>query len=289
MAVLDVARHVKHKLYRRFVRDRSMPVNLQAHDPAFLDRDVGYAMQVARNYLNQLQSANFSLANARILELGPGHEFGAQLLIASHGAHVTVADRFLAPWDENYHPFFYRTLRARWPGPAGALDAVIDAGGYPDRVIGRIPVSAEQLGRYGSARFDCVLSNAVLEHVENLRRVAENLAQLTKSPGLNLHQIDFRDHRDQSRPLEFLLLSARKQRDLFRSRHGEPGNRLRLKEAIAIFEAAGFTCAPPENQSFCDDAYLAEFLPQLRRSQSDYVDWPVEDLRVIGARLVLRK
>jgi hypothetical protein len=289
MAVLDVARHVKHRIYRRFTRDRNVPVNFQAQDPALLDRDVDYAMQVARNYLGQLESAGFSLSNARILELGPGPEFGAQLLIASHGADVTVADRFLAPWDDKYHPDFYRKLRSRWPGPSGALDAVIDAGGYPERAIGRIPLSAEQLGTYGRSQFDCVLSNAVLEHVEELSRVAKNLLQLTKSPGLNQHQIDFRDHRDQSRPLEFLLLSEREQRTLFRSRNGETGNRVRLKQAIAIFEAAGFSVERTENKSLCNETYFAGFLPRLRRSGSAYANWPVEDLRVIGARLVLRK
>jgi hypothetical protein len=190
--------------------------------------------------MRHFQRTGFVLAGSKILELGPGIDFGAQLIIASQGARVTVADRFLAPWDSAYHPQFYRKLRARWDGPAGALDAVIAANGYPEQAIGRIARSGEQLGSVPAASFDLVISNAVLEHVQDLKRVAHNLARITKSPGLNLHQIDFRDHKDFSRPLEFLLLSEREQSASFKSSHGEFGNRLRASQSISYFEAAGF-------------------------------------------------
>lgn len=258
-------------------------------DPAALERDVDYALQVAVNWMAHMRRIGFSLAGTKILELGPGSDFGPQLIFASHGAKVSVADRFLAAWDEQYHPQFYRMLRARWNGPAGGLDAVIAANGYPSEAIGQIARSAEQLDHIGDASFDLVLSNAVLEHVQDLPQVARNLARITRSPGSNMHQIDFCDHGARSRPLEFLLLSNREQEASFKRMHGELGNRQRASEANSHFQAAGFVVETIEKNGLVDENYLREFLPRLRQSRSAYRDWPVEDLRIIGALFTLRK
>ena len=213
--ILNTARHIKAQLRNRLLPQRTPPVNLRSRDPAALERDVAYAVQVAVNWMKHMRRVGFSLPGANILELGPGTDFGPQLIFASHGAKVTVADRFLSPWDDHYHPQFYRMLRARWDGPAAALDAVIAANAYPLQAIGRIAQSGEELD-LPAGSFDLVLSNAVLEHVQDLPRVAENLARITKSPGLNMHQIDFRDHADFSRPLEFLLLTDREYGTIFK-------------------------------------------------------------------------
>jgi hypothetical protein len=143
---------------------------------------------------------------------------------------VTVADRFLAPWDDTYHPRFYRALQARWHGLSGAIAAVIDANGYPERTIRQLSKSAEELGTV-SQRFDCVISNAVLEHVHDMRQVADSLARITRSPGVNLHQVDFGDHTNEGRtkPLEFLLWSERQHTATFRSMHGQCGNRVTVE------------------------------------------------------------
>src|SRR5262249_16419077 len=117
-----------------------------------------------------------------------------------------------------------------------------------------------------------------------------NLARITKSPGLNLHQIDFRDHKDFSRPLEFLLLSKREQSLRFKSSHGQYGNRLRASQSVSYFQAAGFRVEDVHVTDRVEPNYFGEFLPRLRASQdSAYQDWPVEDLEIIGALLTLRK
>jgi hypothetical protein len=282
-----LARHVKAQL-----RDRLWPpppFNFRVRDPARLERDVDYALQVAVNYMGHLRRARFVLEGANILELGPGGDFGAQLIIASHGAKVTVADRFLAPWDSNYHPQFYRLLRSRWGGPAEALDAVIAANAHVPHAIGQIALSAEQIDGIPAAQFDLILSNAVLEHVQDLTQVAFNLARITRSPGINLHQIDFRDHRDFSQPLEFLLASDREQEKTFRRMHGELGNRLRASEATSCFKAAGFSIDEADPGELVAEDYFRELLPRLRSAHSKYRNWPMEDLRILGALFLLRK
>ena len=57
-----------------------------------------------------------SLDGLRYMELGPGADFAPQLVLASHGVQVTLADKYLSNWDSNYHPEFYRAFLAQWSG-----------------------------------------------------------------------------------------------------------------------------------------------------------------------------
>jgi SAM-dependent methyltransferase len=250
--------------------------------------DVDYALTMTRAYLDLAQSIDLDLSRADILELGPGLSFAAQLVLASHGARVAVADPFLVRWDQDYHPRFYREFRAKWTGPAAAIDKVIDAGGYPPDVITCIQQPAERLRELKGRQFDLIISNAVLEHVSDLPSVCRMLAGLTKPGGINSHQVDFRDHLNRARPLEFLLRSDL-QFLLERTRHPSQGNRIRHSECINIFSDAGFSIDEATPNCFADDAYLNDFLPRLRSSRSRYREWPASDLQVLSTSLRLRQ
>ena len=267
---------------------RQGPRNLMRRDASALERDVRYAVQVAESMFETISGLGLELPGLRVLELGPGHNFGPQLLLAGHGARMTLTDRFLAPWDETYHPAFYRALRARWTGPAPALDRVIGAGGYGDTLT-LLAEPAERLS-VADASFDLVLSNAVLEHVFDLPAVCREMARITRLDGVNLHQIDFRWHRAGfARPLGFLLQTEARFRRDFAGDHGECGNRWRASEVAALFRSAGFEVLRTAVTETADDQELARFLPKLRRSRSPYRTWPAEDLRILGARVELRR
>jgi SAM-dependent methyltransferase len=80
---------------------------------------------------------------------------------------------------------------------------------------------AEHLAEATTERFDVTLSNAVLEHVFDPLRAAVNLHRVTAPGGIGFHQVDFRDHRDFTRPLEYLLLDEFSYVRMF---HGSTGN-----------------------------------------------------------------
>ena len=82
------------------------------------DAAVQYAVQLANFYLGQLDRQGVAIEDLKYLEIGPGPDFAPQLVLASGGAHVTVADAFLADWDPEYHPRFYRAFLERWSGGA---------------------------------------------------------------------------------------------------------------------------------------------------------------------------
>ena len=260
---------------------------LRASIPPVLEADVSYTLHIARSYLRVLTDRGLNLSDIEILELGPGQNLGAQLILASHGARVTVADRYLTPWDRTYHPRFYARLHRRWDGPASALEHVIAARGYPESAIRCVPIPIERFEKTATRRFDVVLSNAVLEHIYDPRAACHALARITKPDGIHFHQIDLRDHKNFLRPLEFLIDDDESYRREFDRRKGGRGNRWRLSEWVEEFKKEGFTIESAYGNDFIPDDYSHAFLPRLRTSSSRYRDWPVEDLRIVGAYLTL--
>src|SRR5262249_1498932 len=163
---------------------------------------------------------------------------------AGLGARPAVVDRFLAPWDSGYHPTFYRCvsdeIARRHPQlDLRPLSAVIDANGYPDDVLSRHADSLESLSLDNDS-IDIVISNAVLEHLDEFPRAFRELYRVTRPGGCGMHQVDFRYHPSFDRPLEHLLQAPeefdRQARECFR----ESGTCIRPHEMAALFRECGF-------------------------------------------------
>ena len=285
--------------YERFVLKKfNIPSNFEPLDssPEAILRDVKYALGNARNWLNLLPEGWGPLKGKKVLEIGPGVNFGAMLILACHGADVIVADRFLPPWDTDYHPKFYAALRDRmkdyWPllDPT-PLDRVLSQENYPPGSISLCSCSLERLSGISDQSVDLVFSNAVFEHLYDIKSAFSHLARITKPGGIGLHQVDFRDHRDNSRPLEHLLFKEEEFYGRFKARLGEFGNRYRPQEMKKLLEVVGFEVKEFCPDIFTDEEYLTEFLVRLRQARkSRYCDYPAEDLRFVSGRFfVVRK
>ncbi len=270
-----------------------VPVNYRKPDSGAqaVERDVDYALQIADFYLGAVPGGAAAVRGARVLELGPGHSLGAAALLACAGARVTVADRYLAAWHGEYHAAFVRALLARVeserkdlsPAP---LRALLAAGDFVPDVLACLHVGSERLDGVPDGAFDVVLSNAVFEHVEDVPAALANLARVTARGGLHVHQVDFRDHRDFARPLEFLALDASAFRDEFRERRGECGNRWRPGALAAAFRAAGFDVLDVRPNMHAEAAYLDDLQPRLH---ADFRGLSREALSVLSACLVARR
>jgi SAM-dependent methyltransferase len=278
--------------------DGTLPFNLQPLDasPEALERDIKYALGTATTWIEILPGGEKFLKGKKVMEIGPGINFGSILTLACHGAEVLVTDRFLTPWDPEYHPKFYTLLKerlaGRWPGiDLTPLERIIATGQYPRESICAYTCSLEKLSGVPAESVDLVISNAVFEHLYDLKSAFAQLVRITKPGGLGLHQVDFRDHRDYSRPLEYLLLSKKDFTILFGERHGECGNRFRPREMWRVFESVGFEVKEFRPDIFAEEEYLTEFMERLRQAKkSHYVDYGAEDLRhVSGLFIVVKK
>jgi SAM-dependent methyltransferase len=266
-----------------------VPVNYQRADATRLALDRDSALGIVSSYQKWLPRCGLVPDGCAIVELGPGPAFGAQLILASMGARVTVADRFLAKWDSDYHPALYAAIAERWPGPRGQIDAVVAGNRHEASTLRLLEEPAENLRSIPDAGIDFMYSHTVLEHVVDIASVAGEMARIIKPGGWAMHQIDLRDHRDFARPLEHLVMGERAFAAAAAAAHYEFGNRLRSLELEAQFEANGFELREIETTETASPEYMSDALPRLRRSASRYRHWPEEDLTCLGIACLLQK
>jgi SAM-dependent methyltransferase len=255
-----------------------------------------YALRVVNHYLTGLPGGRPALKGRCILELGPGTDFATSLILRGLGADaVTVADRFLSAWRQGHHAPIYRhvirLMGERFPdADIRPLLDCLDAGSHPEQVIRQLPLPVEEISAQACGQFDLVFSNAVLEHVRRPANAARALHELTVPGGMGFHQVDFRDHRDMSRPLEFLLPDEGSFQDMFEGSFGECGNRIRPHQWRYLLQEAGFAHSDFQPDMFAQTSYLDDFLPRLRAAgASPYQDLGLEQLRPISGYFVLRR
>jgi hypothetical protein len=261
-----------------------------------INADADYAIGIAKGYAAQIPGGAGSLAGKSVLELGPGWGFATTLILRCWGAsRVAVADRFLSRFQPEYHTALYREVSRRlrtedpncttWP-----LDRCVEEGRHSPDAVQAIECPIERLPELSLPPFDFLLSNAVLEHVFHPARAAASLHAITAEGGLGFHQVDFRDHRDFSRPLEYLLLDEFSFLEIFEAQHGECGNRIRPSQLKAVFEAAGFGSVQFDPNMWAEPDYLVSLLPRLRAAESSpYCNLPESELRQISGRILTVK
>jgi hypothetical protein len=286
-------------LYKRRVErpelDPGLPINHRKRDStdAKIREDVAYALSTGGAMLHSIRKLGVPLAGKTVMEIGPGINVGVSMMLAAHGAKPVVVDRFLAPWDGDYHGRFYDMLRQELIRTNPAVDprplaALIEARGYPESIIQRVSASLEKVP-LPDGYCDFVWSNAVLEHLYNLDASFAQLYRVTKPGGHHLHQVDFRDHRNFNKPLEYLMFSDETFHKTFEKLHSDCGNRWRPEEMTERLVAAGFEIVELLPTEYVRPEYFRGFLPRLRISGSRYQHWPEDRLQILGGRYTLRR
>jgi SAM-dependent methyltransferase len=255
-----------------------------------------YAVRIAKSYVDALPGGLKGLHGKSALELGPGTSFATALILRCWGARkVAVSDRFLSPFRSSYHVPIYRNvvelLRNQHPAcNVAAFEACIAAEAHVSSAITALHASLEMFERDATQKFDIVLSNAVFEHLFSPLRAFRGLWNITADGGVGLHQVDFRDHRNFDRPLEYLLLDEFTFVEMLQEVHGECGNRLRPHQMEAMFKKVGFSTVRFRPNLWATEDYLADLMPRLRASpESPYQGIGMERLREISGQYELRK
>lgn len=262
---------------------------------AAIQRDAEGALRIFKTYCDAIPGGAPALRDKAVLELGPRDHLGTSLCLAALGARVCAVDRDPVRWADEYHPKLYRGIRdellRRFPSAdPSPFDLCLEFKGHASAAVWQLPCTGENLTLLGDASMDITVSCEALEHRTDARLAARELARVTRDGGCAIHQIDFRDHRDSSRPLEFLLLGDDEFLKLSDSCRAECGNRIRPTELAAFMNEAGFQIEKTEANCHATPEYLAALMPRLRAaSDSEYHDWPEEKLRGLGALIVARR
>ncbi|WCS26439.1 class I SAM-dependent methyltransferase [Methylobacterium sp. NMS14P] len=266
------------------------PVNYRSRSRADIEKAAVRAIEIYNNlYSIALSYVQKPISGLKILEIGPGSDFGPQLLLASQGASVIVADRFLARWYEDYHRPLYETLLRRWDGPADALKRCLADGGYANSGVQLLEEPAEDLSSIATASIDLITSFAVLEHISDLSAVVRELSRVSVPGAISYHGIDMRYHAFFERPLEHLIPADDEFLRVAEPAFFEMGNRIRSSEFWAAFEAEGLEVVARIPTSVPEEAYFQDALPRIRTGRSSYRLWPENDLRIDTAAFVLRR
>jgi SAM-dependent methyltransferase len=267
---------------------------LWSTDLYFEDR-VQYGLNQAGWVLNNAGLSPHDVKGKRILEIGPGKDAGFPLIMAGLGAHTVGVEKYRSGWDDTWHPHFIdaicRMVPATFPDfdPA-PLRACQARNGFDPAWVDFRQMAMEDLPADFDTSFDIACSVAVLEHVCDPDKVFQNIYRSLKPGGYSIHQIDFRDHRDFARPLEFLLLDD----ESFEGCVGEAekystGNRLRFTPTCSLWQDTGFTDIRTHVNEEASAAYMADFMARLAAAKTKYSGLLDAELKILGASFTMQR
>ena len=277
---------------------------------------VDYIDRVFRDYLSYGGLDEADLAGKRVLELGPGDNFGVALRFIAAGAEQVVAlDKFYSWRDPEQQRAIYTALLDSLPAgqrerAEGAISLAGDVEPDPERIRYVYGTGIEEGDKlFDHEAFDLIVSRAVLEHLYDTDASLDAMDRLLAPGGLMLHKVDFRDHGMFSgfghNPLTFLTIPRRVWR--WMSYHsGRPNRRLidwyrRKLDALGYEDARLLTThlvaqeaeVEPHRERVPREDWpreTGEVIEAVRpKLASDYRDLPDDDLAVQGIFMIARK
>lgn len=264
------------------------PVNFRSRRREEIAAAADYAVCSGNSVIGVMEHNKIPITGT-ILEIGPGSDFGASLILGERCKKLILADRFMAGWQPGYHSEVYRETQRRLGRPSRLLDALVAAASY-EGIIETVSEPAFRLTSIQSDAIDLVHSNAVLEHVHPLEEAIGEFYRVTSPGGYGAHQVDFRYHRNLDLPLEHLLFTEPEYAKVLAATHCETGCQTRVKEVAEMFQKAGFDVVKIDVNMTASEAYMRDFLPRLRRSTvSTYRNCAADELAKLGARIFVRK
>jgi hypothetical protein len=225
-----------------------------------------------------------------IIEIGPGDSIPLGLLFLGAGVKKYVAvDRFLGDVSGPSAKHIYHDLIKSAPErlSSGWANRGLDAYKYPDwepddhragiRLI-RKSIEDIDIGDYEQG--EILISFNVIEHLQNVRQAAKNMADMLVPGGIMLHRVDYGPHAFRHKnPLMFLTITRRLW-SIMGSNRGLP-NRLRHSQILEALEFSGFKNADRITHRF-DIEDLEPIRSKLCR---EFIDLKTEDLLVADAEV----
>lgn len=216
--------YVALRLVRHYLPDRV--VRLLLHRGLIIRAGIETSAPAAaiRRFMDAIDGAGETVVGRRILIFGYGGRLDVALELLRAGArHVVLVDPYAAPVP----------LTASLASAGSPFLEVSDPRAVPaPEWFTVIHAPLRQYLSKGGGPVDMVLSNSVLEHVDDLAGAVADLARVTAPGGQHFHFIDLRDHFFKY-PFEMLCYSERSWRRFLNP--GSNLNRLRVWDYERLF------------------------------------------------------
>jgi SAM-dependent methyltransferase len=253
-----------------------------------------YNIGIHRYYNNLIEEYLGSSTRARVLEIGPGINLGTGLLFAMSGTRKYYGldiykdpDLLGIPQYESIVKLLSLIAPDRIKIPAESIMKI--AGGQvsfdKDKIEYLYPRQSYDIP-LADGSLDYVFSHAAFEHIADPLKTIAAIHKVLRKGGITAHQIDLRDHRDFSKPLEFLKIDAATWKDS----HKNPAtaylymNRWRSSEFKDAFEKHGFQILKVQPTT------IYPVSDELRKSlHRDFQNHSLEDLSVVGVMIIAKK
>ncbi|MFZ1059046.1 MAG: methyltransferase domain-containing protein [Candidatus Rokuibacteriota bacterium] len=267
------------------------------HSDMDLSASLDYIERVFRDYLDYGGFSKRDLQGVRILEIGPGDNFGVALkFIAAGAGKVVCLDRFYSKRDPAQQRSIYQAMRASLPDPERErFDQAITftrdgAEVAPERIRYLYGFGIEEAARFLSdGCFDLMISRAVLEHFYDSDKALEVMDRLLAPGGRHLHKVDFTDHKMFSgnglHPLTFLTIRDEVYRLMSRDTGG-PNRRL-IDFYRSKLRGLGYEFSLLKTHVFGAQADIVPHEENLSRG-TDYTEETLALLRQVRPRLLPR-
>ena len=202
---------------KRFASGNYETCSGATHTGRSLSESLAYINRVFNDYLTYSGISPLMLREKRVLEIGPGDNFGVALKFLIAGARQVVClDKFYSKRDTEQQIRIYRQMRTYLHDKERLIyDSILN-------LEGGITINAEKLHYIHGVgieeadkilepdSFDLIVSRAVIEHLYNPDAAFSVMNRLLKSGGYMIHKIDLRDHGLFSRkgfhPLTYLTI-----------------------------------------------------------------------------------
>ncbi len=256
--------------------------------------EASYPLTVFHRHITALEPLRGNLADADVLEIGPGSSVGFALLALLAGAK-SAACLDIAPRQPNEPPDLYAELvktAAAYPdtylvSPALLARAQQEPDALARELLARVIFHAPMDIAHNSlpdASLDVICSHTCFEHFADPAGAVASIARLLRPGGVTSHQIDLRDHRDFNHPLDFLAYNETLWRLSTSHMPNAVRTRWRAPHYRAAFEKQGLEIVYQEliHKMTVTEQMRHQFARRFRKLS-------LEDLGILSLLLVARK
>jgi SAM-dependent methyltransferase len=263
------------------------------HDPE--KDEASYPLTVFHRHITALEPLRGNLLDAAVLEIGPGGNVGFGLLAllagASSAACLDIAPGAQAAEPNDLYPALVKTA-STYPdtylvAPALLERAGQDPEGLARELLARITYHASMdIAKHDlpTASLDVICSHTCFEHFADPAGAITQIARLLRPGGVTSHQIDLRDHRDFTHPLDFLAHGNAVWRLTTSNLPNAVHNRWRASEYRAAFAQQGLEV------QYLEITHKTTVTEEMRHQFARcFQAMDLEDLGILNLLLVARK